>query len=127
MSKAEDYYFVRILTREGAALLELLKEAKLVWHNEEYKRQVMRECEMIADYYPAYLMVKQEGKGTVVLSDKSLRILRMQAEGFSVDKIAETLGLSKAGVKYHNQDTYKKLGVNNRTAAVAEARNRRLL
>ena len=59
--------------------------------------------------------------------DKALKILRLQAEGLSVEKIAEKLGLSKAGVKYYNQETYKKLGVNNRTAAVAEARNRRLL
>ena len=56
-----------------------------------------------------------------------MKILRLQAEGMSVDKIAELLGLSKVGVKYYNQDTYKKLGVNNKTAAVAEARNRRLL
>lgn len=40
---------------------------------------------------------------------------------------AEQLCLSKAGVKYYNQETYKKLGVNNKAAAVTEARNRRML
>lgn len=52
---------------------------------------------------------------------------RLQAEGMSVEKIAEQLCLSKAGVKYYNQETYKKLGVNNKASAVTEARNRRLL
>lgn len=79
----------------------------------------------MAEFYPAYLKEKQEGN--VLLGDKALTILRLQAEGLSVESIAEQLGLSRAGVKYYNQETYKKLGVNNKAAAVAEARSRRLL
>ncbi len=122
---AEDYHFVRVLTCEGAALWELLKLGTVRWTDEEFKKRVMEECEKIAGFYPAYLKEKQEGN--VILSDKALQILRLQAEGMSVEKIADRLGLSKAGVKYYNQETYKKLGVNNKSAAVAEARNRRLL
>lgn len=123
--KAEEYHFVRILTREGAALWELLKTGTVTWKDQAFKKQVMEECNQMAGFYPAYLKEKQEGN--VILSDKALKILRLQAEGMSVENIAEQLGLSKAGVKYYNQETYKKLGVNNKTAAVAEARNRRLL
>lgn len=125
VKRAEDYHFVRILTREGAALWELLKAGTVIWQDQAFKKQVMEECEQMAGFYPAYLKKKQEGN--VILSDKALKILRLQAEGMSVENIAEQLGLSKAGVKYYNQETYKKLGVNNKTAAVAEARNRRLL
>lgn len=125
VKRAEDYHFVRILTREGAAVWELLKANTVTWQDQTYKKQVMEECERMADFYPAYLKEKQEGN--VILSDKALKILRLQAEGMSVEKIAEQLGLSKAGVKYYNQETYKKLGVNNKAAAVAAARNRRLL
>ncbi len=35
----------------------------------------------------------------MILTDKALKILRLQAEGMSVEKIAEQLGLSKAGVR----------------------------
>lgn len=125
VKRAEDYHFVRILTREGAALWELLKAGTITWQNQEFKKQVMKECEQMAGFYPAYLKEKQEGN--VILSDKALKILRLQAEGMSVENIAAQLGLSKAGVKYYNQETYKKLGVNNKAAAVTEARNRRLL
>lgn len=125
VSKAEDYHFVRILTKEGAALLELLKDASVIWQDQAFKEQVLKECERMADFYPAYLQEKVEG--AVDLTDKALRILRLQAEGLSVEQIAHQLGLSKSGVKYYNQETYKKLGVNNKTAAVAEARNRRIL
>jgi len=122
---AEDYHFVRILTREGAPLRELLRAGTVTWRDQEFKKQVMKECKQMAQFYPAYLKEKQEGN--VLLSDKALKILRLQAEGLSTEKIADQLGLSKAGVKYYNQETYKKLGVNNKAAAVAEARNRRLL
>ena len=125
VKRAEDYHFVRILTREGAALWELLKAGTVIWQDQAFKKQVMEECEQMAGFYPAYLKKKQEGN--VILSDKALKILRLQAEGMSVENIAEQLGLSKAGVKYYNQETYKKLGVNNKAAAVTEARNRRLL
>lgn len=125
VAKAEDYHFVRILTREGAALWELLRVGTVTWKDAAFQKQVMAECEQMAGFYPAYLKEKQGGN--VLLGDKALKILRLQAEGLSVEKIAEQIGLSKAGVKYYNQETYKKLGVNNKTAAVAEARNRRLL
>lgn len=125
VAMAEDYHFVRILTREGAALWELLKGGTITWQDQSFKEQVMKECEQMADFYPAYLKEKQGGN--VILTDKALKILRLQAEGMSVERIAVQLGLSKAGIKYYNQETYKKLGVNNKAAAVAEARNRRLL
>ncbi len=125
VAKAEDYHFVRILTREGAALWELLKAGTVTWKNPAFREQVLEECERMAGLYPAYLKEKQEGN--VFLTDKALKILRLQAEGLSVDKIAEQLGLSKAGVKYYNRETYKKLGVNNKIAAITEARNRRLM
>lgn len=125
VTRAEDYHFVRILAREGIAILELLNASRLTWHDKGFKKQVMAECVQMAEFYPAYMKEKQEGN--VILSDKALKILRLQAEGLSVEKIAARLGLSKAGVKYYNQETYKKLGVNNKAAAVTEARNRRLL
>lgn len=125
VKNAEDYHFVRILTREGAALWELLKKGTVTWQDASFEKQVMEECEHMAGFYPAYLKEKQEGN--VLLTDKALKVLRLQAEGLSVEETARQLGLSKAGVKYYNQETYKKLGVNNKAAAVAEARKRRLL
>lgn len=125
ISKAEEYHFVRILSREGAALWELLKEEEFVWKDEKYKKQVLKECETLARRYPVYLSEKQEGN--VFLSDKALAILRLQSEGYSIEEIAEQMNLSKAGVKYYNQDTYKKLGVRGKAAALTEARNRRLI
>ena len=125
ITRAEEYHFVRVLSREGAALWELLKAGDFTWQDAGFKKQVYKECEQMAQLYPAYLSEKQEGN--VILTDKALKVLRLQAEGLSVEAIAKTLNLSRAGVKYYNQETYKKLGVSSKAAAITEARNRRLL
>lgn len=122
---AEEYHFVRVLSREGAALWELLKKGGFVWQDPEFQKQVCRECEQMARIYPAYLSEKQEGN--VLLTDKALMVLRLQAEGLSVEAIAKRMHLSKSGIKYYNQETYKKLGVNGKAAAITEARNRKLI
>lgn len=122
---AEEYHFVRVLSREGAALWELLKKGGFVWQDPEFQKQVCRECEQMARIYPAYLSEKQEGN--VLLTDKALMVLRLQAEGLSVEEIAKRMHLSKSGIKYYNQETYKKLGVNGKAAAIMEARNRKLI
>ena len=44
VTMAEDYHFVRILTREGAALWELLKADTVTWNKEEFKKRVLSEC-----------------------------------------------------------------------------------
>ncbi len=122
---AEEYHFVKVLSREGAALWELLKKGGFVWQDPEFQKQVCRECEQMARIYPAYLSEKQEGN--VLLTDKALMVLRLQAEGLSVEEIAKRMHLSKSGIKYYNQETYKKLGVNGKAAAIMEARNRKLI
>lgn len=125
ITQAEEYHFVRILTREGAALWNLLKTGDFIWKDDSYKKQVLSECKHMAELYPAYLNEAQEGN--VLLSDKALKILRLQAQGMTVGQIADQIGLSKAGVKYYNQETYRKLGVSGKAAAVSEAGNRGLL
>lgn len=57
----------------------------------------------------------------------ALKILRLQANGCSTEQIAVQLGITKNTIKYHNKETYKKLGVTSKAAAINEARNRGLL
>lgn len=125
ISRAEDYHFVRVLTKEGAVLWRLLRLREFTWRDNGFRKQVMKECERVARFYPSYLSYKNEGR--ILLGDKALMVLRLQAEGLNVEQIAQRMNLSIAGVKYYNQETYKKLGVSNKAAAIHEARNRRLL
>jgi predicted ATPase/DNA-binding CsgD family transcriptional regulator len=64
------------------------------------------------------------GKVPIVepLSARELEILHLIAEGLSNREIAQKLFLSLETIKWHNRQIYSKLGVNNRTQAVARAR-----
>ena len=124
VTKAEEYHFVRVFVREGVAVLELLKDKRLNWTDKKYMTQVVKECEQQANLYPNYLAEKAED---VRLSDTAIAILRMQADGMKNEAIAEKLEMSVGNVKYHNTETYKKLGVKSKAAAVIEARKRKLI
>lgn len=56
------------------------------------------------------------------LSERELDVLRLIAEGCSNQEIALNLTVSLSTVKWHSSNIYSKLGVKNRSQAVAKAR-----
>lgn len=125
LKEAESYHFIRMISQEGAAVWPLLKAEDWKRENEDYWKQVLKETEDMALAYPAYL--KERGAEDAVFGENALKILRLQAEGMSQAEIAAELGIKENTVKYHSKQTYKKLGVNSKTAAVTEARKRNLI
>ena len=125
VARAENYHFVRIFSRECGASLLLLQTGGFQWKDEDFKRQVLEECGRMEKHYPRYLIPGTDGE--VRLSEQAIRILRLQAEGMTMKEIAYRLGIKEDTVKYHNKETYRKLGVNSRAAAVNEARRRKLI
>ncbi|WP_228351563.1 LuxR C-terminal-related transcriptional regulator [Variimorphobacter saccharofermentans] len=124
LTQAESYHFVRLISREGAAVNRMLKETTWKCKNPSYLKAVLTETEKIALAYPGYLkQVTEEAS----FSENALKILKLQAEGLSTTEIAGELGLKVENVKYHNKQNFKKLGVNSKTAAVTEARKRKLI
>ena len=61
------------------------------------------------------------------LDDDDLEVLQQVAEGLSNREIANQLYLAESTVKSHLNTVYRKLGVKNRTQAVAKARELNLL
>lgn len=125
ISLAEGYRFVRVFSREGTLIYPLIEKESFVWKDEKYKKQVITECRQMKEFYPAYL---ENGQGSrVLLSENAKMILKMQSEGLAAPAIAEKLKISEATVKYHCRETYRKLGVKNKTAAITEAKKRKLI
>lgn len=124
LDRAESYHFVRIISREGVAINRMLKESAWKSEDQKYRLAVLTETEKMALSYPGYLKpVAEEG----TFSENAIRILKLQAEGLSTAEIACELGLKMENVKYHNKQNFKKLCVNSKTAAVTEARKRKLI
>jgi predicted ATPase/DNA-binding CsgD family transcriptional regulator len=63
----------------------------------------------------------------VSLNERELEVLRLIAEGFSNQEIAERLVIALSTVKWHINNLFGKLGVRSRTQAVAQARELGLL
>lgn len=61
------------------------------------------------------------------LSPRELELLQLLADGMANRAMARQLFISEATVKTHLVHIYEKLGVDNRTAAVNEARKRRII
>lgn len=121
---AEEYHFVRLLSREGAALLSLLNEAKFPVKKREFYDSVLTETEKMNRLYPSYL---KKNSADLSFSENAIKILRLQAAGMTYEEIAVLLDVNVGTVKYHCKENYKKLGVKGKAAAVSEARKRKLI
>ena len=61
----------------------------------------------------------QSGRLVEALSKRESAVLRLTAEGLTNQEIADRLSVSVHGVKFHLGSIFRKLGVENRTAAAA--------
>jgi len=69
-------------------------------------------------------VAQRDGVATLIelLGDRELEVLQYLSTGMSNQAIADQLFVSLAAVKWHARNIYGKLEVNNRTQAVARAR-----
>ena len=68
-----------------------------------------------------------EAKDMPVLSPRQKEVLEALSRGLTNDDIARQYNLSRAAIKFHLLELYRKLGVANRTEAVSIAMKRHLL
>lgn len=81
----------------------------------------------LAPSVAAQVMKSLHGSGTEKLSTRELDVLRLVADGHSNKEIATELHVSPATVKTHLIHVFRKLNVNDRTAAVTVALDRGIL
>ncbi len=127
LALAEPGGFIRIFIDEGAPMAQLLSEAASVGIMPDYVKKLRA----------AFDAQEQKGEGkpslpssqlsVEQLSPRELEILRLIARGLSNDAISERLYLALSTVKGHNRNIFDKLHVQNRTEAVARARELDLL
>ena len=118
LDEAEKYGFVRITAELGPAILPLLTEQP---RDGPWFAQVLSETQGMAKLFPRYL---QPTRGRLEdFSPTGRNILRLQAAGYSSSQIAYELDMKPDNVRYHIKENYRKLGVDNKVDALAEARS----
>lgn len=130
LREAGSYEFLRLITEEGPAVNGLLRQVKKDCLadgqiDKDWLERLCREVDAMAVRYPAYL--KRQLSASLDFSENALAILRLQAEGLSMTKIAARLNLKTETVKYHVSENYRKLGVTGKADAMLAARGLNLL
>ncbi|MBF8436339.1 AAA family ATPase [Halanaerobiaceae bacterium Z-7014] len=118
---ARRYGFFRFIVDEGRVIGEILHKLNL---KEEYKDQFIdRLIQEILykepDLSESIVSNRKETELIEPLSDREIEILVEIAAGYSNKKIADRLAISPGTVRWHSSNIYGKLGVGNRTEAVA--------
>ncbi|NTU62487.1 MAG: hypothetical protein HGB05_03590, partial [Chloroflexi bacterium] len=135
---------------DNAAALKALERAVRLAAPEDYRRRFLDEGEDVARLLPTVRDAASTFVDEVLrafspsdpdsiapihasqpsidrLSDQELNVLRLLADGLSNQAIAEKLVITVGTAKWHVHNLYSKLGVSNRTQAVARARELKLI
>ena len=130
LTLAEPEGYVRVFISEGTPMAHLLSEAAAHGMMPDYVGRLLA----------AFRVEEQQGEVTSnsspgpnsqlliePLSERELEILRLIAQGLSNREIGKRLFRALTTIKGHNRNIFGKLGVKNRTEAVARARELGLL
>lgn len=114
--------YIRLFLDEGKPMRELLQSAIS-------KNIHSREVNGLLAAFASAHEKKSASAALLIepLSDRELEVLHYLATGMSNQAITNQLFVSLAAVKWHTRNIYGKLEVNNRTGAVARARELKIL
>lgn len=121
---AQPLGFLRIFVDEGPQMESLLK--KIHTDDEVQKKYIQKLLGIFINEKQQGSPAKQQGL-IEPLSDRELDVLKLIANGLTNQEIASKLFLSLNTIKVHTRNIYQKLGVNSRTQAIAEAREKNII
>ena len=123
LARAEPGGLVRTFVDEGPLMARLLFEANSRGITSDYVRQLMAAFPIDeVDQVDSAKMQGTTSNFVEPLSEREVEVLQLIAEGLTNQEIATRLYLSLHTVKVHARNIYAKLGVSNRTGAVARGK-----
>jgi LuxR family maltose regulon positive regulatory protein len=119
---AEPQGYMRVFIDLGRPMARLLYEAASKGLAPAYTGRLLAAFPSASNDPAGSQQVKPQGELVEPLSQRELEVLRLIADGLTNRELAERLVISLSTVKGHTANIYSKLGVKNRTQAVARAR-----
>jgi LuxR family maltose regulon positive regulatory protein len=129
LAKSEPGGFVRLFLETGLEVADILRRQKPVNDRQKvYINKLLTACGVpVTKLTPPAAKPQQPLSLIEPLSDRELEVLTLIANGLSNREIAQKLVLSLPTIKWHTSNIYGKLGVHNRTTAVARARELQII
>jgi len=119
---AEEHGYFRIFLDEGDEIVQLIYEASRRGIKPDFTGRLLAAYTSTEALPKGRPLSADALKIVEPLSERELEVLGLIAQGLSNQEIARKLVLSLSTVKWHTSNIYGKLGVKNRTKAVAKAR-----
>jgi LuxR family maltose regulon positive regulatory protein len=131
LTLAESQGYVRLFVDEGEPMLELLKslDQKSSAVGRTYVEQLLAAFGKVMDKERRTMKGNELTSSSLVepLSERELEVLVLMTAGLKYKEVAEQLFISLNTVRSHTRNVYSKLNVNNRTQAIARAKELDLL
>ena len=116
---AEEKY-IRLLADEGNCIVQILKIYQKENGTDDFTEQVMQLAAEVGGHFPDYLKSPEDYYEH--LTNMEQKVLCLMAQGLSNDEIADRLGKKTGTVKFHSNNIFRKLEVQNRHQAVSRGR-----
>ena len=122
---ARRYRYIRLLADEGSCMVQMLSIYQQERGADGFTDTIMDLAGEVGRHFPNYLKSPAEYYEPLTTMEKN--VFRLMAQGMSNDEIADRLGKKTGTVKFHSNNIFRKLQVQNRQQAVNRGREIGLL
>lgn len=122
---ARKYGYIRLFADEGNCMVQMLTAYQKERGADEFTSELIALAAEVGRYFPDYLRSPAEYFEPLTATEMS--VLRLMAQGLSNDEIADRLGKKTGTVKFHSNNIFRKLQVQNRQQAVNRGKEVSLL
>ena len=122
---AKKYNYIRLLADEGKCMSQMVALYQEEKGADDFTNLIHELATEVGVHFPDYLKSPAEYYEPLTATEKT--ILCLMAKGMGNDEIANRIGKKTGTVKFHTNNIFRKLQVQNRQQAVNRARENNLL